>query len=646
MSNHLASQASAYLQQHADNPVDWYPWGDEALRIAKEQNKPIFVSIGYSSCHWCHVMEHESFENEDIARLLNANFISIKVDKEERPDIDKYFQEVYSLMNAKGGGWPTSIFLTPDMKPFYSATYIPSTPKYGMMAFDELLTVIAQKYAKDPSILTQKGSEVLEFLKPKTKIEATKIDMSIMDRFVSQAKSLFDKQYGGFGNAPKFPQVSTYITLMDFYKITKNKEILEIVEISLKSMVHGGLYDRVDGGFCRYSTDEKWLVPHFEKMTYDNALLAELYLKAYMLTQNDTYKNIALDTIEFMHKYMSKDELFYAASDADTKSLEGEYFIYDYDETVNAFIQIGIPSKDADKLAAALDITKDGNFEGKSIVNVSNSNKTNEIPYYDLAITALKGIRKGREYPFRDTKIITAWNAMMVKTLFCASKIEPKYLDIAKNSISKLLDKLYINGVLYHTSIGGDIPSVEAFLEDYAYLTLALIEAYQSTFDKNYLELAIKLANEAIKKFYNHHEWDFAVGEFATKAEIYDSSYPSSLAIMLEVLGKLDILSDLDYGDIIFASLERHSHSLMRQPISSPTLTGIASQYLKGSIALKSTKVNLEENSNAIALLSYPYLLLEASDEEGWSLCGKGACFAHTKSFEEIKLHIESLESL
>lgn len=645
MANRLILESSAYLQQHANNPVDWYPWGNEALQIAKEHNKPIFVSIGYSSCHWCHVMEHESFENENIAKLLNEYFISIKVDKEERPDIDKYFQEVYALMNGRGGGWPTSIFLTPDMKPFYSATYIPSTPKYGMMAFDELLNAIAQKYAKDPSLLAQKGSEVLDFLKPKTKVEATKLDMSIIDRYISQAKSLFDKQYGGFGNAPKFPQVSTYMALIDFYKITKDNEILQMIEISLDSMIRGGLYDRVDGGFCRYSTDERWLVPHFEKMTYDNALLVELYLKAYMLTQKNTYKDIALETIEFMRKYMSEDGLFYAASDADTNGLEGEYFIYDHDEAINAFIQNGIPSDDAGKIAAALDITPGGNFEGKSIVNVLDPDKISQILHYDKAIAALKEIRAKREYPFRDTKIITAWNAMMIKTLFYASKIDTKYLDIAKNSISKLLDKLYINGVLYHTSIGNKTPNVEAFLEDYAYLAQALIESYQGTFEKKYLELAITLSNEAIRKFYTHREWNFAIGEFATKAETYDSSYPSSLGIMLDVLGKLDTLSDLDYSDIIFASLERHSHSLMRQPISSPCMSNVVSRYLKGLVVLKSTKTDLDKNKDSIALLSNPYILLEASDEDGWSLCGKGACFAHTKTFKEIALHVESIDT-
>ncbi|MDD3775700.1 MAG: thioredoxin domain-containing protein [Sulfurovaceae bacterium] len=644
MANHLVLESSAYLQQHANNPVDWYPWGDEALQIAKKQNKPIFVSIGYSSCHWCHVMEHESFENENIAKLLNEHFVSIKVDKEERPDIDKYFQEVYALMNGRGGGWPTSIFLTPDLKPFYSATYIPSTPKYGMMAFDELLNAIAQKYTKDPALLAQKGSEVLDFLKPKSKVEATKLDVSIIEKFIAQAKSLFDKQYGGFGNAPKFPQVSTYMALIDFYKITKDNEILQIIETSLDSMIRGGLYDRVDGGFCRYSTDERWLVPHFEKMTYDNALLAELYLRAYLLTQKYTYKEIALETIEFMRKYMSEDGLFYAASDADTNGLEGEYFIYDHREAINAFIQNGMTANDAAKIAAALDITPNGNFEGKSIINVSDPNKINEIMHYDQAITALKEIRTKREYPFRDTKIITAWNAMMIKTLFYASKIEPKYLEIAKNSISKLLDKLYINGVLYHTSINNNTPNVEAFLEDYAYLAQALIEAHQSTFEKYYLDLAIELANEAIRKFYTRHEWNFATGEFATKAETYDSSYPSSLGVMLDVLGKLDILSDLNYGDIIFASLERHSHSLMRQPISSPCMSNAVSRYLKDLIVLKSTKTNFDTNKDSIALLSYPYLLLEVSDEDGWSLCGKGACFAHTKTFEEIKLHIESLD--
>lgn len=640
MANHLINETSPYLLAHANNPVKWYPWTGEALNKAIIENKPIFVSIGYSSCHWCHVMEKESFENKDIAKILNENFISIKVDREERPDIDKYFQEVYSLMNGKGGGWPTSIFLTPDLKPFYSATYIPPTPKYGIMGFDELLDVIIKRYKQSESLLKEKGDEILEFLNPKKrKIEATKIDLDIISRFTAQAKSLHDKDFGGFGKSPKFPQTSIYTTLIEFHKFTKDDSIENIIKHSLDSMVKGGFYDLVDGGFCRYSTDEKWLIPHFEKMTYDNALLCELYLKAYFLTNHVKYKNIAFDTADFMLKFMCDGNLFYSASDADSKSGEGEYFIYSYDEAIRAFKNADI--KDADTLAKQLDITKNGNFEGKSIINHEEEN----IPNYDIGIKSLQEVRKKREYPFVDKKIILAWNAMMINSLFLLGQVDENYIDKAKNSLAYLIKKLYLNNTLYHSTIGTNEPKIKAFLEDYAYLANTLINAYSITFDKNYLDFAIILANEAIKRFYKNHEWEFANGEFATKAEIYDTSYPSSVAMMIDVLLKLDTLSEFDYDEIIFKSIERHSYSLMRQPISSPLMTSVASKYLRKYMLLKSSKENLKKFKNEIRNINYPYILLEENNDDNWSICGKGACFIHTLDFKEIKIELEKLLS-
>lgn len=635
MPNHLINETSPYLLAHAKNPVEWYPWGDDALKRAIAENKPVFVSIGYSSCHWCHVMEEESFENDAIAKILNENFVSIKVDREERPDIDKYFQEVYSLMNGRGGGWPTSIFLTPDLKPFYSATYIPPTPKYGMMGFSELLNVITKRYKQDQSLLKEKGNEVLEFLNPKKRqIEATKLDISIIDKFTAQAKSLYDKSFGGFGNSPKFPQASTYMTLIDFNKFNNDNETLELIKHSLDSMVKGGFYDLVENGFCRYSTDERWLVPHFEKMTYDNALLCELYLKAYILTNNEKYKSIALDTAKFMIELMSDGELFYSASDADSKGGEGEYFVYGYKEALDAFKNAGID--DPVMIAKQLNITKNGNFEGRSIVNCKEEN----IPSYAAAIYALKELRSKREYPFIDKKIILAWNAMMINSLFMLSQIDESYTGKAKDSLAYLIKKLYINNTLYHSTINDNEPKIEAFLEDYAYLANTLLNAYNITFEQSYLDFATILANEAIRKFYRGFEWEFANGEFATKAEIYDSSYPSSLGMMLDVLLKLDTLTALDYGEIIFKSIQRHSHSLMRQPISSPLMSSIVSKYLRKYIVLRSSKENLLNFKKEIIGLDYPYILLETNNDNGWSICGKGACFAHTASFNEIKIEL------
>jgi uncharacterized protein len=640
MPNNLINETSPYLLAHANNPVEWYPWGSESINKAVMENKPIFVSIGYSSCHWCHVMEEESFENKDIAKILNENFISIKIDREERPDIDKYFQEVYSLMNGRSGGWPTSIFLTPDLKPFYSATYIPPTPKYGIMGFSELLDVITKRYKENESLLREKGREVLEFLSPKnTKIEATKLDLSIIDRYITQAKSLYDKNFGGFGDSPKFPQVSTYTTLIDFYKFNNDNDLLILIKNSLDSMIKGGFYDLVDGGFCRYSTDEKWLIPHFEKMTYDNALLCELYLKTYILTDDVRYKKIALDTADFMLKFMSDGKLFYSASDADSKDGEGEYFIYDYDEAILAFKDAGI--KDAKTLAKQLDITKNGNFEGKSIVNC----KEEDMPNYDIAINALKGIREKKEYPFIDKKIIVAWNAMMINSLFLLGQIDEIYINQAKDSLAYLIKKLYINHTLYHSTIEENEPKIEAFLEDYAYLAHALLAGYNTTYEKSYIDFAIILANDAIKKFYRNYEWVFANGEFATKAEIYDTSYPSALAVMIDVLLRLDTLSELDYSEIIFKSIERHSHSLMRQPISSPLMSSVVSRYLKKYVVLKSSKDNLINFKNEILKLNYPYIILEANNDDSWSACGKGACFAHAPNFNEIKMELDKLNN-
>ncbi len=578
MANKLKNEPSLYLQQHASNPVNWYPWGEEALELAREHNLPIFLSIGYSSCHWCHVMEHESFENEEIAKVLNTNFISIKVDKEERTDIDKYFQEVYTLMNGRSGGWPTSIFLTPELKPFYSATYIPPVPKHGMMAFDELLATISKKYKAEPDLLNEKGDEILNALRPKMKIEATKLDIDIINRFVSQAISLYDDKNGGFGKTPKFPQVSTHLTLLELYKITNDKKILDMVTFSLNAMARGGIYDRVDGGFCRYSTDERWLVPHFEKMTYDNALLSELYLKAYDVTKNEIYKDIATLTIDFMIDKMSHDGLFYAASDADNNGIEGEYFVYSFNEAIEAMVVSGLSEKEVFLVADELDISLLGNFEGKSIVNVKDTNK--KISNYDIAITALQDIRSKREYPQIDTKVITSWNSMMIKTLFVASDVDDKYLEIAKNSLSQLIAKIFIDNTLYHTAIGDGKPTVKAFLEDYAYFADMLLWAYDKTKNRNYLEFAGDICNEAILKFYKNRHWSYTNGIFASKAEIYDSSYPSSLAMVLSSLDRLTMLGLNDYSRIVADTLEVHSHSLMRQPISSPMLTSVTVRFL------------------------------------------------------------------
>ena len=637
MANHLKNEHSPYLQQHADNPVDWYPWGDEAFDKARKEHKAIFLSIGYSSCHWCHVMEHESFEDKATAKILNKYFVAIKVDREERPDIDKHFQEVYQLMNKRPGGWPTSIFLTEELKPFYSATYIPDEPRYGMMSFSSLLEVIADKYKNEKPLLTEKANEILQFLNPKEdKIEATKLDTSIVNRVLEHSKQLFDSENGGFNKAPKFPQASSLDLLLDLYKLTGDKEALNMALFSLSSMAKGGLRDLVDGGFCRYSTDNEWLVPHFEKMTYDNALLSEVYLKAYHASGNDFYKSIAFETLDFMLSKMSQDHLFYSASDADTEGEEGKYFVYSYDKALRSFEKVGIPSKAHEKLAKALHITKHGNFEGKNIVRVDNPEQVSEIPYYKEAIEALQSRREKRIYPFIDKKIIVSWNAMMIKALFKAGRVDKSYLKPAIKSLDALLESMYIHSELYHSTLVGKKPKIKAFLEDYAYLCDTLIEAYESTLDEVYLITATKLANNAIEKYFEHGKWKFSCGEFETNADIYDSSYPSSVATMISALYSISSLVDSVYKKFVFKTLEINSYDVMRQPLSTPRMSRMVIRYLYDDIIIKAKEEKLKKHIKELDTLPHPFSLIKNDTNDGFMLCNSNSCFGHEKDFAGI----------
>ncbi|HIQ46256.1 MAG TPA: thioredoxin domain-containing protein [Sulfurovum sp.] len=641
MANHLKNEHSPYLQQHADNPVDWYPWGDEAFAKAKKENKAIFLSIGYSSCHWCHVMEHESFEDETTAAILNKHFIAIKVDREERPDIDKHFQEVYQLMNQRPGGWPTSIFLTQEQKPFYSATYIPPEPRYGMMSFSSLLEVIADKYKNEKLLLNEKADEILRFLDPKEdKIQATKLDQSIINRVSDQAKQLFDNQNGGFNKAPKFPQASTLDLLLDVYKITGDKETLNMALLSLSSMAKGGLRDLVEGGFCRYSTDNEWLVPHFEKMTYDNALLSEVYLKAYHVSGNDFYKEVAFETLDFMLEKMAEEGLFYSASDADTEGEEGKYFVYTYEKALKSFEKAGIPAKAYEKLAKALHISKEGNFEGKNIVRVEDPTHP-DIPYYEEALEALRKRREKRLYPFIDKKVIVSWNAMMIKSLFKAARVDKTYLKPAISSLDSLLQSMYINSELYHSTLIGKKPKIKAFLEDFAYLTDTLIEAYESTLNEVYLITATKLANNAIEKYFDKGKWKFSRGEFETNADIFDSSYPSSVSTMLSALYSISSLVDVVYKKFVFKTLEIYSYDVMRQPISTPRMTRMVIRYLKDDVIIKAKEEKLKAHIENIDSLPHPFSLFKGDTNDGFMICNSNSCFGHEKDFAGV---IEVLE--
>ncbi len=641
MANRLEKEDSPYLQQHANNPVDWYPWADEAFERAAELNRPIFLSIGYSSCHWCHVMEREVFEDKKIAEFLNSRFVSIKVDREERPDIDKHYQSVHALLNQRPGGWPLSIFMTPDKKPFFAGTYIPPKRKYNMMGFMELIEIIDKKWREAPEGILKNADEIQRFLAPKEgPVKAAKLDLSLIERTIDQCEDLFDKEHGGFSKAPKFSHSSTLNLLLELHMLTERPEPLHMVEKTLKSMAKGGIYDLIDGGFCRYSTDDIWLVPHFEKMTYDNALLCETYLKAYRVTGERFYLDVAEETISFMREKMMFENLFFSASDADSGGAEGLYFTYGYKEVKEALMEEGWSEAETKKICEALNITPHGNFEGRNIVR---NGSLADYPWWNDVKRLLKNIRSTREYPFIDRKVITSWNAMMVKSLFIAADIDDAYLEEAEASLRALLNLMYKDGVLYHSVLIKREPKIEAFLEDYAYLCDALLQAYGTTLEERWLLLAQELAEKAIALYYKGGKWYFSRGEFPTIADISDTGYPASSAVMTKVLLKLGMLLGGAYTDIAFKTLEYNSIKILKQPIWHATFVSAAVNYLKEGFVIKSLPNRLAEIRNLSYELPYPYILLKSETEPNYLVCGRSSCFASCRNEKELKEFLKSI---
>lgn len=629
MSNRLALEDSPYLQQHKDNPFHWYPWCDEAFEKAKAENKAIFISIGYSSCHWCHVMEHDVFENEEIAAFVNENIICIKVDREERPDIDKHFQELHMMLNRRAGGWPLSIFCTPNNKPFYAATYMPPYNREQRMGFSELTAIIADKVAQNDEKLFQNADEIMGFMQPKdTPTQATKLDEKITITFNTQANHNFDTLNGGFSKAPKFPHTSTLKTLMKLEQFEPDPQRQNIIVQTLNSMARGGIYDLIDGGFCRYSTEETWLIPHFEKMTYDNALLCELYTLASVQFNNPLYLRTAMETADFMMNFMMEDDLFYNASDADTQGHEGKYFVYTYEEIIQALHSANVSN--INEAVGLLQIPPSGNFEGNCIITL----ETLERPiWFDDFVLETKKLRLSRVYPFIDRKINVAWNAMMIKALFVLGKQKPTYTVQATSSLDALLSTMLINDVLYHTTLIHKTPKIEAFLEDYVYLSDALIHAYQYTFDEVYLIRAQQLCNKALELYYQNGAWYFSRGDFPILCELDDGSYPSAMAVMVDVLLSLGSLIDGKYRHFAFKSLEYVSIKLMKSPIYYPKLTEQTIRYLKSDRIIKASKTFLKKSP----VFDYPFVLLKTDESvDGYLICGENSCFASTNNIKEL----------
>ena len=551
--NHLIHETSPYLLQHAHNPVDWYPWSDEALQKAKTENRPILLSIGYSACHWCHVMERESFEDEKIAALMNDLFVNIKVDREERPDLDEIYMNAVQMLTGRGG-WPMTVFLTPEGKPFYGGTYFPPEDRYGVPGFPKILQGVANAYREKPHEVERSVGQILTGLQRMSLSTESQQSFSsdIIAQSVERLTQAYDADHGGLGKAPKFPNVGVYELFLRHYHRSKANRFLDMVTHTLTKMAQGGIYDHLGGGFHRYSVDEKWLVPHFEKMLYDNAQLVRIYAQVYCVTGEPLFKQVVDETMTYLMREMLHSEGgFYSTQDADSEGEEGKFFVW-----TEAEITRILGEESSEIFCRIYDVTEEGNFEEKNILHpILTLEQASKFFRRDLkAIESLVADakmklfqeREKRIKPFRDEKILTSWNGLMLSGLAEAIKISgrPAYLEAADRTVDFIFTNMFRDGRLLHTYKDGT-GKILGYLDDYAFLAAGLLDLFEATLNRMHLDRAVKLAETMLDEF-----WDEAGAGFfytgraheqliAQSKPIFDASIPSGNAVATQVLLRL-----------------------------------------------------------------------------------------------------------
>ncbi|MEA2646562.1 MAG: uncharacterized protein QOE92_1645 [Chloroflexota bacterium] len=581
MPNRLAGETSPYLRQHRDNPVDWYPWGDEALARARAEDRPIFLSIGYSACHWCHVMERESFEDDGVAAFLNEHFVPIKVDREERPDLDSIYMQAVQQMTGSGG-WPMSVFLTPDLKPFFGGTYFPPTARYGMPGFLDILGAVAEAYRDRRVEVEANAGRVAEVISAGIGggHQAHEPDLAVLDDAAARLKPQYDPQEGGFGQAPKFPQAMALEFLLRCWRRTGDRELLEVVERSLVKMAHGGIFDQLGGGFHRYSTDARWLVPHFEKMLYDQALLAPLYLHAYQATDNPGYLGACTRTIDYVLRDMTSPEGgFYSAEDADSDGVEGLFYTWTAEEVAELL------GDDYEVFARTFDVSDEGNWEGRSILHVLGDRRSipetlgiGEGEYrgrLESARERLLAARDARTRPARDDKVLTGWNGLMLAAIAEAAAVLDRadYLEAAQRNATMLLARVDGDGRVLRTTREGQEP-LAGYLEDYACLAHGLLALYQADFDPRWYTAAEAIARSMLDRFRDpeggvlysaadeHRDLLFRPKDWD------DNAVPAGNSMAAEVLVELSLLSgEGAYRDAAVDVMSALTHSLASHPL-------------------------------------------------------------------------------
>ncbi len=576
MANRLINETSPYLLQHAHNPVDWYPWGEEALAKAKQEDKPILLSIGYSACHWCHVMEHESFENPEIARLMNDNFVNIKVDREERPDLDSIYMAAVQAMTQRGG-WPMTVFLTPDGAPFYCGTYFPPEDRMGMPGFPRVLIGVAKAYRERRDEVEQSGARLVEHLRESARATAAPeeaLDPALLHAAVQGLASQFDSVEGGFGGAPKFPQPMALEFLLQSYARNPDRNILRMVELTLTKMARGGMYDQLGGGFHRYSVDAHWLVPHFEKMLYDNAQLALAYTHAFQCTGKSFYRQVAEETLDYVLREMTSPEGgFYSTQDADSEGEEGKFFLWAPGE-----VEEVLGPEDALPVMRYFDVTPSGNFEGKNILHVPRDPDVVAdqlgLSVQDLEAVVARGRRQllarreQRVRPGRDDKILTSWNGLMLRAFAEASAVLDRadYANAARRNAAFLLRELRRDGKLLRTHKDGQ-SKLNGYLEDYANLIDGLLALYQVTFELPWFKSAGELAETMLEQFWDPDERCFYdTGRdheelINRPRDTFDNATPSGNSVAVGALLQLWLLTgERRYSDVaetVLRSMQR-----------------------------------------------------------------------------------------
>jgi len=565
--NHLAGETSPYLFQHADNPVDWYPWGDEAFMRARTEDKPILLSVGYSACHWCHVMAHECFENNEIANLMNENYINIKVDREERPDLDSIYMEAVQAMTGSGG-WPLTVFLTPQGKPFFGGTYFPPEDKHGLPGLPRVLLAVADAYRTHRSDIERTAKQLVTAMSRRIEDSAVEpLVVGILEQAYLALRDDFDEENGGFGMAPKFPQPMALEFLLRYFHRTQDKAALRMVELTLEKMAKGGVYDQIGGGFHRYATDSHWLVPHFEKMLYDNALLSQVYLHTYLVTGRKLYRAIVEQTLDYVFREMTDPQGgFYSTQDADSEGIEGKYYLWMPQEITRV-----LGEEVSQIVRSYFGVTTEGNFEGRNILHVASNRQLGDSDIIDKAKASLLKRREQRIKPERDEKILASWNGLMLASLAEAACVLDRqdYLDTAIANASFLINSMMVNDYLKHTYKDGKA-KIDAYLGDYAMVIDGLLTLHQATFSGEQLRQTIWLAEVMISQFWDEDTnmfYDTSQRHqdlFVRPRSTFDSALPSGSSAATLVLLKLALLT----GNEQFRDVAAQSLRLMRKSMS------------------------------------------------------------------------------